>query len=202
MERAAPETWRIAVLTSGHGRGSNLLALHRAFQANAWPLRICFATASSRKAPVFELCDSLGITCHILNPARGADFEQRLLELCGAENIDLIALAGFMKMLSHQFLDQSGIPVLNIHPALLPHYGGKGMYGSAVHQAVFDAGEQFSGATVHWVDPLYDHGKIIAQEKVDISACQSLEEIAALVLAVEHRIYAPAIYSCIAGLEP
>lgn len=117
-----------------------------------------------------------------------------MLELCRQERIELIALAGFMKLLSPAFLDRTGIPVLNIHPALLPKYGGQGMYGIRVHEAVFDAGERFSGATVHLVDPIYDHGEIIAQEQVDISDCHSPEAIAAKVLEIEHGIYARAIY--------
>ncbi len=195
MARAAAETWKIAVLTSGHGRGSNLRALHQAFLDNNWPLRIAFATASTSKAPVARLCSDLGIPCHVLNPSRFDACEGRLLELCQQERIDLIALAGFMKLLSAFFLDKVGLPILNIHPALLPNYGGPGMYGLRVHEAVFAAGEKFSGATVHLVDPLYDHGKIIAQEKVDISDCPSPEAIAARVLEVEHRVYAPAILS-------
>lgn len=194
MERAASEAWRIAVLTSGHGRGSNLRALYKAFTKNSLPLKIAFATASSGKAPVVQLCSDLGLPCHILNPRYQESFENRLLELCQQEQIDLVALAGFMRLLSPAFLDQAGIPVLNIHPALLPQYRGKGMYGIRVHEAVFDAGERFSGATVHLVDPIYDHGEIIAQEQVDISDCHSPEAIAAKVLEIEHGIYARAIY--------
>ncbi len=194
MERAASEAWKIAVLTSGHGRGSNLLALHRGFRENAWPVKIAFAAASNAKAPVAELCSALEIPCHILSSRRIAASEARLLDLCRAERIDLIALAGFMKLLSQDFLELCGLPVLNVHPALLPKYGGPGMYGIRVHEAVFAAGEKVSGATVHLVDPLYDRGRIVAQEQVDISDCRSPEEIAARVLAVEHRIYAPAIH--------
>jgi len=195
MARAASETRKIAVLTSGHGRGSNLRALHQAFAQNNWPLRIAFATASRDKVPVVRLCAELGLPCHILNPCCQEAFEARLLELCREERIELIALAGFMKLLSPTFLDQVGVPVLNIHPALLPAHGGPGMYGIRVHEAVFAAGERFSGATVHLVDPLYDHGKIIAQAKVDISDCLSPEAIAARVLEVEHRLYAAAIHN-------
>ncbi len=124
------------------------------------------------------------------------------MELCQTENIDLIALAGYMKLLSASFLENIGLPVLNIHPALLPKYGGPGMYGIRVHAAVFAAGEKISGATVHLVDPLYDHGKIIAQEQLDISDCPSAEVIAARVLAVEHRIYAPAIHAFLSQNKP
>lgn len=159
------------------------------------PVEIRFATAARASAPVAELCKELGIPCEILDPRRQADFEAKLLSLCHKENIALIALAGFMSLLSADFLNKVGIPVLNIHPALLPKYGGKGMFGMAVHEAVFFCGDKVSGVTVHRVDPLYDHGEIIAQTEVDISDCPSPEEIAARVLEVEHRLYAPAIFS-------
>lgn len=121
--------------------------------------------------------------------------------MCGAEKIDLIALAGFMSLLGGDFLTSVGIPVVNIHPALLPKYGGPGMYGMRVHEAVFASGDKVSGATVHLVDPVYDHGEIIAQKQVDISACRSPEEIAGLVLRVEHQLYAPAIYQYLSDLS-
>jgi len=145
-------------------------------------------------APVVQLCDKLNIPCYILAPRKDKDFENRLLELCQQEKIDLIALAGFMNLLSSSFLEKVGIPVLNIHPALLPKYGGKMMYGMNVHKAVFESGDKVSGVTVHLVDNQYDNGPIIAQIKVDISDCKSPEEIAAKVLEMEHQIYAPAIY--------
>jgi len=194
MERTSLKTWRIAVLTSGAGRGSNLQALYDYFKKHSLPVEIAFATASNKNAPVVQLCDKLNIPCYILAPRKDKDFENRLLELCQQEKIDLIALAGFMNLLSSSFLEKVGIPVLNIHPALLPKYGGKMMYGMNVHKAVFESGDKVSGVTVHLVDNQYDNGPIIAQIKVDISDCKSPEEIAAKVLEMEHQIYAPAIY--------
>lgn len=131
-----------------------------------------------------------------------ADFERRLSDLVSREKIDLIALAGFMKLLSAQFIAAVGVPILNIHPALLPAHGGEGLYGLKVHQAVFAAGEKLSGATVHLVDPLYDHGRIIAQQSVPIADCSSPEEIAARVLTIEHQLYAPAIHSFLSRKQP
>jgi len=165
------------------------------------PVQISFATASKPQAPVAGLCRELGIPCHILNPRHTEEFESRLLCLCASEKIDLIALAGFMNLLSADFLEQVGIPVLNIHPALLPKYGGKGMYGSRVHEAVFSSVDVVSGVSIHRVDPIYDHGEIIAQREVDISDCRSAEEIAARVLAIEHQAYAPAIYAYLAKAQ-
>ncbi len=201
MERTAPKTWQIAVLTGGKGRGSNLRALHRVFEEEGWPIKIAFAVACHPEAPVVRLCAELGIPCHVLAQKESAAREKALLELCLQEKIDLIALAGYLKLLSRSFLESVGVPVLNIHPALLPAFGGKGMYGSRVHEAVFEAGEKHSGATVHLVDPIYDHGEIVLQDETDISACACPDEVAARVLEVEHRLYARAIYTFLSRLS-
>jgi folate-dependent phosphoribosylglycinamide formyltransferase PurN len=94
-----------------------------------------------------------------------------------------------MRKLSKEFFEAVKTPVINIHPALLPKYGGKGMYGMNVHKAVFEAGEKESGATVHYVNEEYDKGEIITQKRCDISMCISPDEIAEKVLKIEHEIY-------------
>ena len=101
---------------------------------------------------------------------------------------DLILLAGFLKKIPDEFVDAFENKIINIHPALLPLFGGKGMYGINVHQAVFDSSAKVSGATVHFVDKIYDNGKIIAQRTVDISNVKDAEEIASRVLQVEHEL--------------
>jgi len=169
--------------------------MHSYFREHDLPVQICFVTASKEDAPVVQLCRELDLSCHVLSIKDMSIFEERLLALCKESRIDLIALAGFMKMLSAEFLTTVGVPVFNIHPALLPKYGGKGMYGMNVHEAVFAAKERVSGASIHRVDPIYDHGEIIAQSEVEITDCSSPEEVAAKVLKIEHQLYAPAIYS-------
>lgn len=170
-------------------------AMASSFSENAKDIQIDFVVRTKSSAPVGEVCKELGIDCICL-PYRDPDeFETALLHLIQERRIDLIVLAGFLKLLSADFCDNCHKPIFNIHPALLPAYGGKGMYGAAVHKAVFAAKEQYSGATVHLVDPIYDHGRILAQEKVWIGDCKSSEEIAARVLKIEHSIYAKAIYN-------
>jgi len=97
-------------------------------------------------------------------------------------------LAGFLKKIPDKVIDEYEGRIINIHPALLPSFGGKGMYGKNVHRAVFNRSCQVSGVTVHFVDKIYDNGKIIAQKTVDISNVQSPEEIAERVLKIEHKI--------------
>ena len=101
---------------------------------------------------------------------------------------DLIVLAGFLKKIPDELVDEFENRIINIHPALLPSFGGKGMYGQNVHKAVFDCSAKYSGATVHFVNKIYDDGKIIAQKAIDISDVESPEENAARVLKIEHEI--------------
>lgn len=195
-------THRIAVLGSGHSRGSNLAAMHAFFVQNRLPVIIDSAIFTRSASPAVQLAQSLGISTQIISAKNMELFEEQVLSICRERGISLIALTGFLKQLSATFISSIGLPVLNIHPALLPKFGGPGMYGKAVHEAVFQAGEQFSGATVHLVDPLYDHGTIIAQEAIDISGCHNPEEIAAAVLKIEHGLYGKAIYQLLSGTTP
>lgn len=194
MERTAPGTYKIAVLSSGHSRGSNLAAMHGYWQMHRLPVEIAMAVFTRSDSPAFNLAQELGIPSVVVSARNMPAYEAEVLRLCKAEGIVLIALAGFLKQLSNEFITSIGIPILNIHPALLPKYGGRGMFGTAVHNAVHKAGEKLSGATVHQVDPLYDHGSIVAQNRVDITECPTPEAIASKVLTVEHQLYAPSIY--------
>ena len=111
-----------------------------------------------------------------------------LLEILQNIETELIVLAGFLKKIPDILIEAFTDRIINIHPALLPSFGGKGMFGINVHKAVFQKSAQLSGATVHFVDKIYDNGKIIAQESVDISDVYSPEEIAERVLKVEHSL--------------
>lgn len=202
MERATPEIYRIITLSSGASRGSNLLALHHYFAEAALPIQVHCAIFSKDEAPAISACLELGIP-HRIIPARKMQlFEQQVLELIASEDIQLIALCGFMRLLSASFIQLCGIPILNVHPALLPNYGGCGMHGRLVHEAVFAAGEQRSGATIHLVDPIYDHGRIVAQASVDISTCLDASEIATQVLGIEHHLYPRAIARYLLQAKP
>jgi len=189
VERTSPEIRRIITLSSGESRGSNLLAIYRFFAEQKLPLKLDTAVFTSANAPAIERCITAGIAYKVISAKDMRAFERELKELVAERGIKLIALCGFMKLLSSDFIQSVGIPVLNIHPALLPAYGGKGMYGMQVHEAVKAAGESISGATVHYVNECYDEGQILAQKRVDISDCQEAGEIAAKVLKIEHTLY-------------
>ena len=121
------------------------------------------------------------------------EIKRRLIE----HKTDIVCLAGYLLKLEPCLI--GSFKTMNIHPALLPKYGGKGMYGHFVHEAVIKAGDKESGATVHWVDEHYDHGNIILQGKVPVLAGDTPETLASRVLDVEHKIYPEAILKVISG---
>jgi phosphoribosylglycinamide formyltransferase-1 len=120
-------------------------------------------------------------------------FNKKVLAELQAANADLVCLAGYMRMIDKEILKVYNGRILNIHPALLPKFGGKGMYGLFVHEAVVKAGEKKSGATVHFANEEYDSGKIILQKEVEVSKSDTPEDVARKVLEVEHKIYPQAI---------
>jgi len=168
--------------------------MHQWFLSHQVPVEIGKAVFTRSDAPAVDMCRSENIPFEIISTRDMNAFESRLLILIRDHDIALVALCGFLKLLSASFLNHVRVPVLNIHPALLPAYGGKSMYGMAVHEAVFKAGEKLSGATVHMVDAQYDHGTVVAQQMVDITACTSAAEVAACVLKVEHQLYPRSVW--------
>lgn len=186
--------FKIAVLCSGKSRGSNLQSMHNYFSENKIPVEISFVIRTAQLAPIVEVCKKLNIKCYHIPFISAEQFEENALLLIHSQGIQLIALAGFLKRLSPVFIRETAVPILNIHPALLPAYGGFGMYGSAVHKAVFESNDRISGATVHLVDSQYDHGQIIAHQKVNIEDCSSPDDISRKVLAVEHNLYGKTIW--------
>ncbi len=123
---------------------------------------------------------------------RGKDFSEKL-EKAIPENTDLIVLAGFLSILKPEFCQKWENKIINIHPALLPKFGGKGMWGHHVHNAVIEAGEKESGATVHFVTSGIDDGEIILQEKFDVAENDSAETLAQKVHQIEYDIFPKAI---------
>ena len=113
----------------------------------------------------------------------------KFLDSIKKHNPDLIVLAGFLLKVPNYLIKYFPNKIVNIHPALLPNYGGKGMYGLNVHKAVFKNKEKFSGMTIHYINENYDEGNIIFQESIDISDCTSPEEVALKVLTLEHKNY-------------
>ena len=150
--------------------------------------------ASRPDAGVIERANRLSIPVHVLSGSQD-DWLPQLLTQLSERNVDFIALAGFMKMIPSSLVAVFRHRIINIHPALLPDFGGKGMYGMNVHRAVIASGTKKTGATVHLVDEQYDTGPIVMQASVDVLPDDTAESLAARVLDVEHRLYPSALKS-------
>ena len=128
------------------------------------------------------------------------DYDNQMYNLIKESGADIICLAGYLKKVSDKIVKEYKSRILNIHPALLPKFGGKGMYGHFVHEAVVKAKEKKSGPTVHYVDENYDTGSIILQKEVPVYETDSAEDVAKKVLVQEHIIYPQAIKKVIESL--
>ena len=127
------------------------------------------------------------------------DLDREIVDVLLHHGVNLVLLAGYMKKIGPVTLATFPGHILNIHPGLLPGYGGQGMYGRRVHEAVLAAGARETGATVHVVDPIYDHGPVLAQKNVRVKKTDTADTLARRVLAVEHEIYVETIDRIIRG---
>lgn len=173
---------RLAVCVSG--RGSNLVALLDALGDS--PLAQVVLVLSNRvDSPALERSRERGIPAEVLERWQDpADWLERLHR----HQVDLLVLAGYLKLVPAGVISEYRGRILNIHPALLPDFGGPGMYGHRVHEAVLQSGRQVSGATVHLVDEEYDRGEILGQARVPVLPDDTPESLAARVLRAEHRL--------------
>lgn len=190
----------IAVFASG--RGSNFRALHQALVAADSIAKIVLCISNNPNPGAFDFAREQGIAAIRLSPkmfAEEKEYETALVELLTNYGIRLIVLAGYMRRLPAGVVEQWNGKILNVHPALLPDFGGQGMYGMNVHQAVIAAGRNESGATVHLVDEEYDTGAIIAQERVPVLPNDTPETLAARVLEAEHRLLPRVVMEIVSG---
>jgi formyltetrahydrofolate-dependent phosphoribosylglycinamide formyltransferase len=175
----------IAVFVSG--RGSNLQSILQSREL-ADLIEIKAVISDKVECGAFEIAKKFSVPTFSLGNENGLINYNNLSDFLTQLNIDLIVLAGFLKLIPSEVVQKYKLRIINIHPALLPSFGGKGMYGINVHRAVYKSSAKVSGASVHFVDETYDTGTIIAQECVDIRDVKSPEEIAERVLKIEHRI--------------
>ena len=149
---------RIAILASGNGSNAENLILQQPSELLQYPLII----TDNAQAGVLQRAERLGVATHVF---RRTDFREgtAVLQLLQDEKIDAIVLAGFLSCIPQNIIEHYPSRIINIHPALLPRFGGKGMYGHFVHEAVLAAGEVVSGITIHYVDAEYDHGSTLCQ---------------------------------------
>jgi len=181
---------RLAVLASG--RGSNLQAIIEHFDNLARERVAQVALVASNRADSPALIRAATASIDIAH-FNSADDGSELLALLQTFKIDLVVLAGYLKRIPPKVIREYAGRIINIHPALLPAFGGEGMYGARVHQAVIASGARESGVTVHLVDDEYDRGPIVAQWRMPVNRSDTAESLAARVLSVEHVVYPRAV---------
>ena len=180
----------ISVFASGDG--SNFKSIHRHVQSGEILGQIVLTVSNNIDSGAIKYAKEYNISTFIINKVsylNPTDSEELLIQTLIENDVDLICLAGYIKLLPKRIVHQYNNRILNIHPALLPQFGGKGFYGIKVHEAVIASGADQSGVTVHFVDEEYDHGKIIAQEIVTVRSEDTAETLAKRVLNIEHELY-------------
>lgn len=183
------KTKNIAIFASGSG--SNAKKILEYFNERL-DINVSLIVSNKRKAGVLNHAKSFGVPTLILDRPYFYD-NTSILEVLENERIDLIVLAGFLWLIPVYLIEAYPDKIVNIHPALLPKYGGKGMYGHHVHEAVKSNNESESGMTIHFVNEHFDEGAHLFQAKCAITPDDSAEEIAKKVLQLEHRHYAEVI---------
>jgi formyltetrahydrofolate-dependent phosphoribosylglycinamide formyltransferase len=172
----------VAVLASGGG--TNLQALLDSCVAGA-PARVVLVASDKADAGALDRARRAGVDTHVIQDPKDGAALTRLLQQKG---VDLVVLAGYLKLVPAETVSAFDGRMINIHPALLPAFGGPGMYGIRVHRAVLASGATISGATVHLVNAEYDRGPIVAQWPVPVQPGDTPEALAARILEVEHRL--------------
>lgn len=184
------EKVKIAVFISGGG--SNLQAIMDACENGTISGQVVLVVSNKKKAYGLIRATEAGIDAVVHKRKKfptGDEADQHLLEILKDHSVQLIATAGFLQMLPPAIVRAYQGHVLNIHPALLPKYGGKGMYGLHVHRAVIEAGDKESGATVHKVDEIYDHGEVVDQAMVPVYEDDGPEDLSARIIKIEHKLF-------------
>jgi phosphoribosylglycinamide formyltransferase 1 len=188
--------FRIGILLSGKGRGSNMQALIDATRDGRIPGEVALVVSTSPGAPALERARAARVETRLLSAKAFPDqaaLDTALANTFEDAGVKLICLAGYMRLLGPEFLERFRGRVLNVHPALLPEFGGKGFYGHHVHEKVLAAGAKESGVTIHFVDEVYDHGPALLERRVPVLPDDTPESLAARVLAEEHCAYPEAV---------
>ena len=180
---------KLAVFASG--RGSHLTNLFRSILQGDIDAEISLVVTDVEGSGAAQFAAAKGIPLLLVSAEHASSAiarNQRILEALKLNAIDWVLCLGYLKKVGTKIVEQYAGKMINIHPSLLPKFGGRGMYGLNVHQAVIDAGESASGATVHYVNEAYDEGAIIAQAEVDVPSGATPADLAALVLKAEHAL--------------
>lgn len=188
---------RIAIFASGSGTNAQKIIEH--FKDNS-QIEVSLVLSNKSDAYVLERAAKLGVPSYVFD--RQLFYESnKVHDILKDIGIDFIVLAGFLWLIPENLLRSWTGRIINIHPALLPKYGGKGMYGDRVHKAVIEAGEKETGITIHYVNEVYDDGEIIFQDKFKILTGDTPESIAERIHVLEHEHYPAVIEELVMNLD-
>lgn len=183
--------FNIGVFASG--KGSNFESLIKS-QNIVFTSDIKMLISNNSDCGAIQIAKKYNISCYHISRKRYPelsedDYVNLFIEKLRLHNIELILLAGYMKKIDDKIIHEFRDRIINIHPALLPKFGGRGMYGINVHKSVINSGEKRSGITIHLVDEQYDHGRIIFQKEIDISQVKNEIDLQERILKLEHEYY-------------
>jgi phosphoribosylglycinamide formyltransferase-1 len=184
---------RIAVLASGGGTNLQAVLEHLDALGDARAGMVVLVASDRADAGALARASARGVPTALIESAAHVRGARPLDHLLREHDVDLVALAGYLRLVPRETVERYRGRIVNVHPALLPAFGGPGMYGARVHQAVIDAGATVSGVTVHFVDQAYDRGPVIAQWPVPVFYGDTAATLAARVLRVEHVLYPLAV---------
>ena len=180
----------IAIFASGEG--TNAENLFNYFKDDK-RVKFKLVVTNSDTAGIVERAEKYKKNVQIISKTALNEYTDKIIEFLKAENIDIIVLAGFLLKIPEAFVKAFPNQIINIHPSLLPKYGGKGMYGMNVHRAVIENNEKESGITIHFVNEEYDKGEIILQAKCDVSESDTAETLSAKIRKLEFEYFPKAI---------
>ena len=181
-----PEHNHIIVAMFASGAGSNAEAIIEYSRRKDSVYKVEVILTNKEQAGIYSVANRLNIPIvHVTDPQDASN----ILEMLQKKQVQVIALAGYMRLLPAEVVRAFDGRIINIHPSLLPDYGGQGMYGNNVHMAVFNDKKPYTGITIHLVDEQYDSGKMLCQSRISIIDCNSVENISEKVRKVEHEVY-------------
>ena len=182
---------RLAVFASGSGTNFSNLKDHE----SEFNFSVELLISNNSKAGVMQRADNSKTPKFHISSKTHNDPDQEILKVLKEYKIDLIALCGYMKKVPGSVIQEFEDRILNVHPALLPKFGGQGMFGDNVHKAVLDNNEYYSGATIHLVNEEYDKGRILNQDRVEIINGETIDSLSAKVRKIEFELYPKTIKS-------
>ena len=187
----------IALFASGNGSNAQKIM---AYFKDSNLVHVALLVGNKKEMGAYEKAEEMGVPHLCVNKADFYESNQ-IVALLRSKEVDFIVLAGFLWLIPAALIQAFPNRIVNIHPALLPNYGGKGMYGHFVHEAVFQAHEKKSGMTIHYVNEKFDEGEIIFQAECELDENDTPATIATKVLSLEHQHYAPVVEKLIKNLQ-